>query len=149
MSVTEIVAKLKVGFEGELSKVDTVKLELQDKIASVDLIPGEVETEKKASYDKGFEDGLAQAGQAGGPDKIFSNEEMEAELAPLRAEIADLKAAAEVATTEKAELQAKVDEIPALKDQAVAEFKADLLAKYEAQQVAETDGETGFKALLA
>lgn len=149
MSVTEIVAKLKVGFEGELSKVDTVKLELQDKIASVDLIPVEVETEKKASYDKGFEDGLAQAGQASGPDKIFSNEEMEAELTPLRQRIGELQLVVTTLEGEKAELQAKVDEIPALKDQAVAEFKADLLAKYETQQVSETDGETGFKALLA
>lgn len=86
---------------------------------------------EQAKYDEGYAAGLL-AGSAGG--KIYSQEEADALIAaavnPLKDEIAALKL-----------------EVDALKA-AHLQFKADLKAAYEAQQVAETEGETGFKNLL-
>lgn len=146
--VTEIVDTLKAGLKVELANVDVVKAELEGKMASLDLIVSKTEALAKAAFDKGFDEGLTQAGAANGADKIFSNEEMEAELKPLKEEIKTLKAAVEETILEKAELTAKVDEIPALVAGAKTEVKSEILALYKEAQASETETETKFLALL-
>jgi hypothetical protein len=85
---------------------------------------------EQAKYDEGYAAGLAASGNGG----IYSQEQLDAAVAaavnPLKDEIAALKL-----------------EVDALKAAAL-QYKADLKAAYEAQQVAETEGETGFKNLL-
>jgi len=146
--VQDIVQELKVKLEGELAKVGEVKLDLEAKIASLDSILVEVEAEKKIAFDKGFEDGLSQSGMAGTADKIFSDAEMNAELAPLKEQIATLEGEKSALTDKVMALEMDLAGVPAKIDEALVGFKAELKAQYEAQQVAETQGEVGFAALL-
>lgn len=89
----------------------------------------------KAKYDEGFAAGVASVQPS---DKIYSQAEVDAIVLPLNEKIAAL----ELAITDiNATIPAKIAE-------AVAAFKAELLAKYEEQQVVETQAETGFKNLL-
>lgn len=126
--------------------MDIVKL-LQDLAATIAALQTQLadaqaaaESIAKEAYDKGFADGVASVPVS---DKIYSQAELDAAVAsatePLHGQIA--------------ELQVKVSELEASIDQkvgeAVAALKADLLAKYEEQQVAESEGETGFKSLLS
>ena len=114
-----------------VANIAALQAQLVDAQASADALA-------KAKYDEGFAAGVASVG---GGEKIYSQAELDAKIAeavaPLNVKIA--------------ELDAKVAELSAA---LVAEagklvaFKADLLAKYEAQQVAESEGETGFKNLL-
>lgn len=97
--------------------------------------------EVKNAYDKGFADGVASMGGEG--DAIYTQAELDAAVAgavaPLNEQIAALNLQM-VALQES--IQPKIDE-------ALVLFKASLLAQYEAQQVVESDSETGFKNLLA
>lgn len=92
----------------------------------------------KVKYDEGFAAGVASVVVS---DKIYSQAELDAKIAeavaPLNAKIVELD-------VKVAELSAAV---VAEAGKLVA-YKAELLAKYEAQQVAESEGETGFKNLL-
>lgn len=112
-----------------VASIATLQLQLADAQAALD-------AEKKASYDKGFADGVASVNPSS--DKIYSQAELDAKLAeallPLQLKIE--------------ELEKKVTELEIAQDAKVNAFKAELLAKYEAQQVAESEGETGFKDLL-
>lgn len=90
----------------------------------------------KLKFDEGFAAGVASVPV--GSDKIFSQEEVDAMLKPLQDELALVK---EQVLALQGEIDTKVAE-------AVAGFKAELLAKYEAQQVVESDSETGFRDLL-
>lgn len=93
-------------------------------------------------YNKGWDEAMAQAGSGGSSDKIYS----EAEMNQI---IADTKAPLEAQVQQ---IQAALDSVPAsieeAKVQAKAEVKAELKAAYDAQQVAESQGETGFGDLL-
>lgn len=89
-----------------------------------------------ASFNKGFDEGVLQNTQPG--DKIYSEEELQAEIVPLQAKIAELELAV-------AGLPAQVEVAVA---GALAAFKVELAQAYDAQQVAESEGETGFKSLL-
>lgn len=101
-------------------------------------MPEELAAEKQASYDEGFAAGAASVGS----DKIYSQAEVDAMLAPLQAELDGVKAELEAL---KLDIDAKIE---AAKADAVAALKAELKAKYDEQQVAEAQGETGFGALL-
>lgn len=89
---------------------------------------------EQAKYDEGYAAGLA----AGGVDKIYSQAEADALVA---AAILPLQDQINI-------LAAEIEQLKLNQDAKVIEFKAQLKAAYEAQQVAETEGETGFKGLL-
>lgn len=112
----EIVASLKVGEEAQLAKAEEVKEELKGKLVALDQILVDHEIELKAAKDAGFEEGLAQAEQAGGSDKIYSDAEMNAERAPLLEKIAGLEGALALAEDHKAALS---DEIVTLQEEKV------------------------------
>lgn len=111
---------------------------LQAKLADAEQAAEEL---AKAKYDEGFAAGVASVVPPVG-DKIYSQAELdlavESAVLPLQEQITML--------------QGQVDGIPALVDakviEAVALCKAELLAKYEAQQAAETSTEASFKDLL-
>lgn len=128
--------------------MDIVKLlqDLSATISSLQLALADAEAAAvqiaKENYDKGFADGVASVPPPVVSDKIFSQEELDAAVKaavePLQARVVELEALVEEI---KAGVQPKIDE-------ALAAFKAELLAKYEAQQVVESETETGFKELL-
>ena len=97
--------------------------------------------ELKAARDAGFAEGVAQTGV----DKIYNQAELDAKIEEATAA---LKLQLDESALKISELEAKVGEIDAKVAEAVAAMKADLLAQYEAQQVAESSSETGFAALL-
>jgi len=126
------------GHMASVEKIEALK-------AGLDELKPIVEDEKKVEFDKGFDEGVKQNVAPG--DKIYSQEEMNAELAPRDAKIAELTAQVEADAAMIAALEAKLA-LATDGAAAVAAFKAELLAKYEEQQVAETSGEVGFKELL-
>lgn len=90
------------------------------------------------AYQKGFADGVASVVVPPASDKIYSEEELQAKVAeavaPLQKKIEELEV-----------VVAGVDQKIA---DALAAFKAELLAKYNEFQVAETAAEVGFADLL-
>ena len=127
--------------------MDLLKV-LQDMIANIQALQTAladaevaVAVEKQKSYDEGFAAGVASVPVDDGATP-FSQADLDAAVSaavePLNAQIADLSA----------QLQAAQNGLPAQIADAVAALKMDLLAKYEAQQVAESHSETGFKDLL-
>lgn len=96
----------------------------------------------KQKYDEGFAAGVASVPTPQPSDKLYSQEEMDAAIqsavVPLNEKIAELQ-------TQVDGMQAQID---AKVSEAMSAFKAELLAKYEAQQVVESDSETGFRDLL-
>ena len=114
-----------------------IQAEFQPKLDKLAAAKESLAAELKAAKDAGFDEGVAQNSLPG--DKIYTEADLQAEIVPLQAKIEELK-------LQLGELPAKVEvEVAA----ALAKFKAELAQAYEAQQVAESEGETGFKALLS
>lgn len=112
---------------------------LQTQLADV---PAALEAAKKLSYDEGFAAGVASVPVVLPSDKIYSQDELDAKiqeaLQPVQAELDSVKA-------QMVDMQVQIDQKIA---DAIAAFKADLLAKYQDQQVVEAQSETGFADLL-
>jgi hypothetical protein len=89
------------------------------------------------AYQKGFADGAASV-SVPPSDKLYSEEELQAKikeaLFPLEEKITSL--------------EAEISLLPQKIEEGVAAFKAELLAKYNELQVAETAAEVGFGELL-
>lgn len=98
MSLLEKLESMKTDLLNEKDLIDA-------QIAHVEGMVFDLESEKKASYELGFEEGLKQSGQAGGSDKIYSDEEMNAEIKPRDEKIAALEA-------KVVELEGRVDTTP-------------------------------------
>jgi hypothetical protein len=113
--------------------------ELQGKLVDAEAAAASI---AKENYDKGFIDGVASVPAAPEDTTPFSQMDLDAAVAaaiePMAMEIAMLKEKVAMLEVEIQEAAAK----------AVAAFKMELMSKYEAQQVAETEGETGFKEML-
>ena len=152
-----------VGQKAQLNAVDELEAAVEAELGALqeklDAVPELLIEAEKKGYDQALEDMKL----ANSDDKIFSNKEFEAELAlrlkPIEAKVAALEVAvaeleeAKVLDEDKiASLSASLEAVPAMVDaakvEAVAALKGQLLAEYEAQQVAESKGETGFAALL-
>lgn len=148
------LAKNKEAMEAQLANLESLESDFEDKL----------QEEKKISRDEGFDEGVLQNAKAG--DKQFSLEELNEEIKPRDAKIAEL-------TSKQEPLEAKVEELTKQNDQQTADLKAaqtqvealdekiktgveqgiaayktELRSKYEEQQVAEQQGETGFADLL-
>lgn len=102
----------------------------------------DVEAAKIAGYDEGFAAGVASVPVS---DKVFSQAEVDAMLAPLNEQVLTMQGRIAELEGVVAGIDQKVSDAVAL---ALSEFKAILAAEYEARQVAETEIETGFKELL-
>lgn len=138
----ETIAFIKAGFQTEAS-------EALAKVAKVEELTTQVAEALTAAEEKGFEEGLAQAGQANGEDKLYSDAEVNKFIAeakaPLLKKIEELEAAI---VAIKEELVAAEAHFEVVKAEAVAAFKAELLAKYEEQQKTEAATEVQFAELL-
>lgn len=66
--------------------------EIQKKVSRFEGMESDLDVELKASFDAGFDSGLAQAGQANGTDKIYSEQEWQEEFGKYKAELDTLKA---------------------------------------------------------
>lgn len=102
----------------------------------------------KEQYDKGFADGVASVPPPVN-DKLYSQEELDmaiqSAMAPLQEQVSTMQGQIDNLSQRVIDLQNGMD---AAKAEAISVFKAELLAKYQEQQVAETAGETGFEGLL-
>lgn len=117
-----------------VANIAALQLQLADAQASADALA-------KTKYDEGFAAGVASVPVLPPSDKIFSQADLDAAVA----------GAVEPIKSQIVELQAKVDSIQAALDakaQELVDFKAALLAAYEAKEVVESNIETGFKDLL-
>lgn len=149
MAIQEFLNKLKVKNTDKLSAIEVEAQALKADVTEIETQETEYAAEIKAAEEKGFEEGLAQAGQANGEDKIYSDAEVNQIIAdtkaPLEQKIGELELT--IAT-----LQGQIADHPALvetaKSEAVAAFKAELLAKYDEQQAQETASEAGIAELL-
>lgn len=130
---------------GVLEQVEALKLQAEQVAQGVSAMKLSIEEFGKAQFDLGFEEGLKQAGQAGGSDKLYSDAELNAELQPLKDKIAALEVREQELLAKVAEVESSV---PGKIAEALVAFKAELLAKYEEKQVVESQAETGFAELL-
>lgn len=149
------------------ASLDAIKAPALAIITKVDNIPAAVEAGEQAAYDEGFEAGKVvgkvegiEEGRGsivlpepGNPDAQYTQDQMSTAVsereAQVRAELTlvvdEKQAAIDSLNAQITDLNTK---LMAAGPDAVAAFKAELKAKYEAQQVAETEGETGFKSFL-
>lgn len=167
MKKMELLGSIKETFTGKLSEIETEKKGVQETLDKVNALSTELEAEDKkneealvAAKAQGFEEGLAQAGQAGNAGKIYSAAELDAELAPLQAEIETLKSdkaqmseeLGKIKTQMQAQTESHAAELEASKAEgakALADFKAEALTKFDEAQSAENMGEAGYKEFLS
>lgn len=118
MSIIDRIAELKAEAEVEVQKFANLA-----EAAVVEL---------KAERDAGFDEGIASAGTVNQGDKIYSEEELQAELAPLKEKQAVLEA--KVVALEEAAAAAAIAAQEAL-EAAVAAKQAEMVADFEGTQV--------------
>ena len=104
-----------------LETVAAMKAEHEAKVAAFDSLSQDIQTDLKESRDLGFDEGIASAGTVNQGDKIYSEEELQAELTPLKAQIQSL--------------QASVDAMPAQIEAAVKAKGLEIAAKIRNVQV--------------
>ncbi len=117
-----------------LTQIAELQAQAQDAQVLLDI-------EVKKAFDAGFAAGVASVA-----DKVYTQAELDAAVVaavtPVQAELEVVKAELEAL---KVDVDVKITEAVA---SAVSALKAQLKAAYDAQQVAETEGETGFAKLL-
>ena len=118
MSALEKVAEMKAVAELEVQKFSDL---------AEAIVAGE-----KAAHDAGFDEGIASAGTVNQGDKIYSEEELQAELTPLKEKIAVVEG--KVEELKLAAAQAAVD-AEAAQIAAVEAKQAEMVADFEAAQV--------------
>lgn len=123
---------------------------LQSQLADTETAIAEA---KKAAYDEGFAAGVASV-PAG--DKLYSQEELDAAIAQAKVELeainGDLMVQLDGVKAQVVALEATVADLTASIEtkvsEAMAAFKADLLAKYQSAQAAEGEIEKTIEDLL-
>lgn len=128
-----------------LDQVDELKTKATAVSEGVDSMKSAIEQYGIEEYNKGFKDGREENNS----DKLYSQAELEEFLAEAKASFEAKVAELESKSTE---MQSQIDAFPGQLDEAKStaksELKAELKSKYEEQQVAESDSETGFSDLL-
>lgn len=144
----------------QVAKIQEVKTQLEGELAAAKAA-GVTEGDA-VGYERGYAEGKASVvlPSTGTGELLFTQEDMDRvsqtakdeKTAELQPQIDDLKLQLAAAVEETAKIQLSLDEVKAAQagavDGALAAFKAELKAKYDEQQVAETAGETGFAGLL-
>lgn len=130
MAVKEQIAILKQNIMDDMA-------ELQQELKVVEQMETDYDAELNAEYVRGFDEGVKQVTTPG--DKIYSEEELQAELKPLNeklavleSKVAELEQAAQGHATQVAELEGQ---IAGAKEQGAKEFAAEFVAKAEAAQI--------------
>lgn len=150
MSAKDRLSLLTSSISARLSTAQSAVSDLQTDSDTIAALGTDIDSEKndygKAQYNQGWTEALAQSATANASDKIYTEAEMDAELAPLNQQITDLKA--QVATAQAAVDQGKADLASAQKQiadaavsqqqailQAVQSTKLDIAAKFKAVEV--------------
>lgn len=146
MKSQEIISSLKEENAAKLSAAKDVVLAIEAEGKKLEELEAAIAAEVKAGGEKAFDEGLAQAGQANGTDKIYSDAEMNKFLEEEKA-----KAAIEIsALNEKIaalESQPQVD-VQAEISAALKKQKAEFRAKFHASQVIENETESELMKFL-
>jgi hypothetical protein len=155
------------------SKLDAIKAPFQSVIEATDALPALVDAAEQAKFDEGYLKGLAEGEVTGiekGKGMIQLPDATDPTVQYTQAQLNEAVTAGK--EQQKLEDQVQIDALNAqitekdtkisnlenqvaqfnaeqIKADAVAAFKAELKAKYEEQQVAETAGETGFLGFLS
>lgn len=138
------------------ASLDAIRTPAQATIDAANAIPAAVEAGEQAAYNEGYEAGKAaiELPAKDNPDAQYTQEQLASAVETGKQEVRDMemKPAVDTLNAQISELGTKVgnleNELAQAGPNAVAAFKAELKAKYAEQQVAETQGETGFQALL-
>lgn len=121
-------AKVEAVAAEEIAKIEAKKIA---EIGEIDSMMSNYDVDMKASEDKGFDLGIAQAGVPAG-DKIYTEEDLQKEkelvAAPFLEKVASLEAVV-------AELQANLDKLPEQVQAAVDMKVVEIVADFEASQV--------------
>ena len=149
MAIQEFLNKLKVKNTDKLSAIEVEAQALKADVTEIETQETEYAAELKAAEEKGFEEGLAQAGQAGGEGKIYSDAEVNQIIvdikAPLEARIAELELG-------MSNLQSQVDGFPTAvneaRAEAIATYKQEVLAAYQESRAKENEVEDSFESRL-
>ncbi len=135
MLYEQFVEGMKANLEADKEKINNALADLTKKEDLINGLVSAVAADIKAEKEASFNEGLAQAGQLGGEGKIYSDAELEAELAPLKAAIAEKDAKiveleAKLAEAPKMEdIQAKIDEAVAIKAVEIKNLMSEAKAK--------------------
>ena len=149
MAIQEFLNKLKVKNTDKLSAIEVEAQALKADVTEIETQETEYAAELKAAEEKGFEEGLAQAGQAGGEGKIYSDAEVNQIIvdikAPLEVRIAELELG-------MSNLQSQVDGFPTAvneaRAEAIATYKQEVLAAYQESRAKENEVEDSFESRL-
>lgn len=151
MGSVELIGAFKALFQAEV-------VAAQDKVNQMDALSAAVAMETKAAEVKGYDDGLAAAGQLGGADAIYSDAQMIQFIAEAKAEVrAEYDPIIAANATKIADLEASVATLTAQMSVAVADsYKAGvadslaILEEAELQEnVVEANAKDKLKAKLA
>ncbi|GEM_PF-5969965 len=121
-------AKVEAFAAEEIAKIEAKKIA---EIGEIDSMMSSYDVDMKASEDKGFDLGIAQAGVPAG-DKIYTEEDLQKEKELVAAPFLEKVAALEVTV---AELQAEKEKLPELIQAAVDLKVVEIVADFEAAQV--------------
>lgn len=137
------------------AKLDAIKAPFSEQLAKIEEIPLAVEAGEKAAWDEGFVKGQESMvlPDPTDPTAQYTQADMDALAAQVRLEKDnEYKDKMDNLNAQISDLSTKVgnleNQLAQAGEVAVGAFKADLAAKYEALQVAETEAETGFGDLL-
>lgn len=140
MKSQEIISSLKQVGAAKLSAAQEAVSAVESEIKTLEELDAAIAAEIREASEKSFDEGLAQAGQANGTDKLYSDAEMNKFLEEEKA-----KAAIEIsALNEKIaalESQPQVD-VQAEIAAALKKQKAEFRAKLHAQQAIENESES-------
>lgn len=121
-------AKVEAVAAEEIAKIEAKKIA---EIGEIDSMMSNYDVDMKASEDKGFDLGIAQAGVPAG-DKIYTEDDLQKEKELVVAPFLEKVAALEVTV---AELQAEKEKLPELIQAAVDLKVVEIVADFEAAQV--------------
>jgi chromosome segregation ATPase len=92
MATTDLLADLQQRAQKKLDCVEVARQDAQAEVDDLTQLSISIAQDVKAAEDKGFDEGVAQSGQVGQSDKIYSQAEMDAEIVrqtqPLQDQIA-------------------------------------------------------------
>lgn len=131
MESSQILAGLKSKRESQLAQVEAMQSDVKSEIDQIDQLTTAITDEKKAEHEAGFQEGLNQSTAPG--DKVYSDEEMEAELKPLREKITALEGQAEEQATKVAALEEKVAAAETAAQNATSAMETAIVDKKAAQ----------------
>lgn len=129
MGYKESFASLKSGAQADVEKATKVVTEIESAETDVEAMLAKAASDKEVArqegHEAGFEEGLKQAGQAGGSDKLYSDAEMNAERELVKETTAKpLNEKIDALSKENDDLKSKISDMEAASTKSEAEMNA-------------------------